>query len=139
VQTAVKALESVKVIQYAESLGGTDSLITYPMPQTHAEIPESERLARGIDGCLLRLPVGLEAADDLIADLEQAMGGEGRGLGRDAPPIFRVRVFSIILFVERIWILRVKFFTPKGEISPYVIVIFTKNHLIAVCKLKCYN
>jgi len=74
-QTAVKVLESVRVIQYAESLGGTDSLITYPMLQTHAEIPESERLARGIDGCLLRLSVGLEAADDLIADLGQAMGG----------------------------------------------------------------
>jgi len=72
-KTAVKILESVKVIQYAESLGGAESLITYPMLQTHAEIPESERLERGIDACLLRLSVGLEAADDIMADLKQAM------------------------------------------------------------------
>jgi cystathionine gamma-synthase len=73
-QTAEKILESVKVIKYAESLGGVESLITYPMLQTHADLPESERLSRGIDACLLRLSVGLEAPDDLIADLEQAFG-----------------------------------------------------------------
>jgi cystathionine gamma-synthase len=72
-QTAKKILESVKIIKYAESLGGVESLITYPVLQTHADIPESERIARGIDDCLLRLSVGLEAADDLIADLKQAM------------------------------------------------------------------
>jgi cystathionine gamma-synthase len=72
-QTAAKILESVKVIKYAESLGGVESLITYPVLQTHADIPESERNARGIDECLLRLSVGLEAPEDLIADLEQAM------------------------------------------------------------------
>jgi len=71
-QTAEKILESVKVIKYAESLGGVESLITYPMLQTHADLPESERDARGINDCLLRLSVGLEASDDLIADLEQA-------------------------------------------------------------------
>jgi cystathionine gamma-synthase len=73
-QTAIKILESVKVIKYAESLGGVESLITYPMLQTHADLPESDRRARGIDECLLRLSVGLEAADDLIADLKQAFG-----------------------------------------------------------------
>jgi cystathionine gamma-synthase len=72
-QTAAKILESVKVIKYAESLGGVESLITYPMLQTHADLPESERKARGIDECLLRLSVGLEAPDDLIADLKQAL------------------------------------------------------------------
>jgi cystathionine gamma-synthase len=72
-QTAVSILESVKVIKYAESLGGVESLITYPMLQTHADLPESERNSRGIDGCLLRLSVGLEAANDLIADLKQAI------------------------------------------------------------------
>jgi cystathionine beta-lyase/cystathionine gamma-synthase len=70
--TAKKILESVKIIQYAESLGGVESLITYPMLQTHADMPEAERLARGIDARFLRLSVGLEAADDLTADLEQA-------------------------------------------------------------------
>jgi cystathionine beta-lyase/cystathionine gamma-synthase len=74
-RTAVKLLESVKIIKYAESLGGVESLITYPMLQTHADMPESERNARGIDARLLRLSVGLEAADDLIADLKQAIEG----------------------------------------------------------------
>jgi len=73
-QTAIKILENVKVIKYAESLGGVESLMTYPMLQTHADLPESDRRARGIDECLLRLSVGLEAADDLIADLKQAFG-----------------------------------------------------------------
>jgi cystathionine gamma-synthase len=72
-ETAEHILESVKVIKYAESLGGVESLITYPMLQTHADLPESERKERGIDECLLRLSVGLEAAEDLIADLEQAI------------------------------------------------------------------
>jgi cystathionine gamma-synthase len=71
-QKAKKILESVKVIKYAESLGGVESLITYPMLQTHADLPENERNARGINDCLLRLSVGLEAPDDLIADLEQS-------------------------------------------------------------------
>jgi len=74
-RTAIAVLESVKLVQYAESLGGTESLITYPMLQTHADLPESERLERGIDARLLRLSVGLEAADDIIADLKQAMEG----------------------------------------------------------------
>ncbi len=72
-ETAVKTLERVKIIKYAESLGGTESLITYPMLQTHADMPEEERNARGINAGLLRLSVGLESVDDLIADLEQAM------------------------------------------------------------------
>jgi len=71
-KTAEQILENVKIIKYAESLGGVESLITYPMLQTHADLPESERKERGIDECLLRLSAGLEAADDLIADLKQA-------------------------------------------------------------------
>jgi len=72
-EIAVKTLERVKIIKYAESLGGTESLITYPMLQTHADMPEEERNARGINAGLLRLSVGLESADDLIADLKKAM------------------------------------------------------------------
>jgi cystathionine gamma-synthase len=68
-----RVLERVKVIKYAESLGGTESLITYPMLQTHADIPEAARIAKGIDDRLLRLSVGLEAVGDLIADLGQAL------------------------------------------------------------------
>ncbi|MCL2252729.1 MAG: PLP-dependent aspartate aminotransferase family protein [Treponema sp.] len=72
-QTAKSILENVKIIKYAESLGGAESLITYPLLQTHADLPQNEREARGINGCLLRLSVGLEAADDIINDLKQAI------------------------------------------------------------------
>jgi cystathionine beta-lyase/cystathionine gamma-synthase len=72
-RVARRILENVRVIQYAESLGGAESLITYPMLQTHADLPEAERIAKGIDERLLRLSVGLESAGDLIADLRQAM------------------------------------------------------------------
>jgi cystathionine beta-lyase/cystathionine gamma-synthase len=68
-------LENVRVIHFAESLGGVDSLMTYPVLQTHADIPEEKRLAQGINDRLLRLSVGIEAAADLIADLERAFSG----------------------------------------------------------------
>lgn len=70
---ACRVLERVKLIKYAESLGGVESLITYPMLQTHADVPEEERIRKGIDDRLLRLSVGLESAKDIIADLAQAM------------------------------------------------------------------
>ena len=73
-QTAKSILENVKIIKYAESLGGAESLITYPLLQTHADLPQEEREARGIDACLLRLSVGLEAENDIIEDLKQALG-----------------------------------------------------------------
>lgn len=74
-ETAKRVLEHVRVIQYAESLGGVESLITYPMLQTHADVPEEQREAKGINSRLLRFSVGLESYDDLIADLEQAIDG----------------------------------------------------------------
>ena len=69
-------LARVRLISFAESLGGTESLITYPHTQTHAAIPEADRIARGITNRLLRLSVGLENVRDLIADLAQALTGE---------------------------------------------------------------
>jgi cystathionine gamma-synthase len=72
-EAARRALEGVKLVQYAESLGGTESLITYPALQTHADSPEAERLSIGIDDKLLRLSVGIESVSDLIADLAQAL------------------------------------------------------------------
>lgn len=72
-QTAEKMLNRVQLIQFAESLGGVESLITYPMLQTHAEIPAEEREAKGINERLLRLSVGVENIDDLIADLTHAL------------------------------------------------------------------
>lgn len=73
-ENARRLLEHVSLIQYAESLGGVESLITYPMLQTHADVPAEEREAKGINERLLRLSVGLECADDLIADLSRALG-----------------------------------------------------------------
>lgn len=70
---AQKVLENVGVFSFAESLGGVESLITYPTLQTHGHIPEDIRHALGIDDTLLRLSVGIEQADDLIGDLEQAL------------------------------------------------------------------
>ncbi|HHX62728.1 MAG TPA: PLP-dependent transferase [Epulopiscium sp.] len=72
--TARCVLESVQVILYAESLGGVETLITYPMMQTHADVPKEEREAKGIDERLLRLSVGLEDIDDIITDLKKALG-----------------------------------------------------------------
>jgi cystathionine gamma-synthase len=68
---AEKILAGVKVFRYAESLGGVDSLITYPMKQTHADVPEAERNARGINDRFLRLSTGIENVRDLIEDLKQ--------------------------------------------------------------------
>ncbi|WP_449354170.1 methionine biosynthesis PLP-dependent protein [Virgibacillus natechei] len=65
-------LQNLNIITFAESLGGVESFITYPATQTHAEIPEEERTARGVDNRLLRFSVGIEQADDLIKDLKQA-------------------------------------------------------------------
>jgi cystathionine gamma-synthase len=67
-------LERVKMIIFAESLGGVESLITYPMVQTHSAIPEELREKIGVTNKLLRLSVGIEAAEDIINDLEQALG-----------------------------------------------------------------
>ena len=64
----------MSLIHFAESLGGVETLITYPMLQTHAEIPAEEREAKGITDKLLRLSVGIEDAADLIADLDYALG-----------------------------------------------------------------
>lgn len=69
---AEKLLRDCKIFQYAESLGGVESLITYPMRQTHADVPEEERNRRGINDRFLRISVGIENVKDLIGDLRQA-------------------------------------------------------------------
>ena len=66
-------LLNVKIIHFAESLGGVDSLITYPATQTHVDVPEEERNRRGITDTLLRLSVGIENSEDLIQDLKEAL------------------------------------------------------------------
>lgn len=66
-------LEQLKLIQFAESLGGVESLMTYPLTQTHAAIPKAVRDKIGVNETLLRFSVGIEALEDLIEDLEQAI------------------------------------------------------------------
>lgn len=72
-ETAQQLLNKVRLITFAESLGGTETLITYPMSQTHAEVPLEVREHLGITDTLLRLSVGLESAADIINDLQQAL------------------------------------------------------------------
>lgn len=67
-----KFLESVNVFTLAESLGGVESLIEHPAIMTHASVPPEQRAKLGIDDCLIRLSVGIEDIDDLLADLKQA-------------------------------------------------------------------
>lgn len=70
---AFQFLENTKVFTLAESLGGVESLVSHPVTMTHASIPESERLKIGITDSLIRLSVGIEDIDDLLADLDQAL------------------------------------------------------------------
>lgn len=71
-ETALQILEGVKLIKFAESLGGTESLITYPIRQTHTDLTAEECAEKGITDCLLRFSTGIEATQDLIDDLAQA-------------------------------------------------------------------
>lgn len=70
--SAKKFLESVQVFALAESLGGVESLIEHPAIMTHASVPAEQRKILGIDDSLIRLSVGIEDSDDLLADLKQA-------------------------------------------------------------------
>ena len=74
--TARRVLERIRLITYAESLGGVESLMTYPMFQTHGDVPVETRERLGITEDFLRFSVGIENVDDLIADLDQALNGE---------------------------------------------------------------
>ena len=78
VEAAMKVLSSTKVFALAESLGGVESLINHPASMTHASIPREERIKNGLNDSLIRLSVGIEDADDLIEDLEQAIGKENK-------------------------------------------------------------
>lgn len=72
-ETAQKLLSNVNMILFAESLGGTESLVTYPWTQTHESIPEDTKMALGITKSFIRISIGIENVDDIIADLDQAM------------------------------------------------------------------
>ncbi|GAA4275146.1 cystathionine gamma-synthase [Aquimarina gracilis] len=72
--SAIKIVENLKIFTLAESLGGVESLAGHPASMTHASIPKEEREKTGVVDALIRLSVGIEDVDDLIADLEQAIG-----------------------------------------------------------------
>jgi cystathionine gamma-lyase len=74
-------LENVRLFTLAESLGGVESLVDHPAIMTHASVPPDQRAALGISDTLIRLSVGIEHADDLIADLEHGLkAARGAGL-----------------------------------------------------------
>ena len=75
---AIKVLENLNIILFAESLGGTESLITYPVTQTHADVPAEILERNGIRETTLRLSVGIENVDDLIEDLRHAFDEAGK-------------------------------------------------------------
>lgn len=74
IDAAVEVLKKTKLFSLAESLGGVESLIGHPATMTHASIPREERVKNGLVDSLIRLSVGIEDKDDLIADLQQAIG-----------------------------------------------------------------
>ena len=74
VENAKRVLSSTHLFSLAESLGGVESLINHPASMTHASIPREERLKNGLTDSLIRLSVGIEDVDDLIADLNKAIG-----------------------------------------------------------------
>ena len=73
-EAAKSMLDRVRVMSLAESLGGVETLISHPASMTHASVPREMREALGISDGLVRISVGLEDADDLVGDLEQALG-----------------------------------------------------------------
>jgi cystathionine beta-lyase/cystathionine gamma-synthase len=73
IEAARKLLSTTHLFSLAESLGGVESLINHPASMTHASIPREERIKNGLSDTLIRLSVGIEDADDLIADLEHAI------------------------------------------------------------------
>lgn len=73
-ETAHRLLSGVNMILFAESLGGTETLITYPLTQTHESIPDDIRKKLGINERFIRISIGIEHVDDIIGDLAQALG-----------------------------------------------------------------
>jgi cystathionine beta-lyase/cystathionine gamma-synthase len=87
-ERANHVLKRVRVFSLAESLGGVESLISHPATMTHASVPPEERVKLGITDGLVRLSCGVEDADDLLADLDQAF----KGIPESAQPAKRKAV-----------------------------------------------
>ncbi|MCE4966390.1 methionine biosynthesis PLP-dependent protein [Staphylococcus chromogenes] len=78
--SVARLLENIEVSRFAESLGGTETFITFPYTQTHVDMPDAEKDARGIDQYLIRLSVGIEAYEDIEADLIRALQHSKEGV-----------------------------------------------------------
>jgi cystathionine beta-lyase/cystathionine gamma-synthase len=74
IEKAKKVLNNVKIFVLAESLGGVESLICHPASMTHASVPKAEREKYGFTDALVRFSVGIEDVEDLIRDVEKALG-----------------------------------------------------------------
>ena len=73
IPAGISLMNELKLCSLAESLGAVETMITHPATMTHADVPENERLARGLTDGLVRLSVGIEDNEDIIADLNQAL------------------------------------------------------------------
>ena len=73
IPAGISLMNGLKLCSLAESLGAVETMITHPATMTHADVPKDERLARGLTDGMVRLSVGIEDKDDIIADLNQAL------------------------------------------------------------------
>ena len=74
IENAIEVMSNMKLFALAESLGGVESIVGHPASMTHASIPRDERIKAGLKDSLIRLSVGIEDPEDLVADLEKALG-----------------------------------------------------------------
>jgi cystathionine beta-lyase/cystathionine gamma-synthase len=79
VNAGVRLMNSVRLCALAENLGAAETIITHPVSMTHGSVPLAQRMAAGITDGLVRLSVGLENHDDIIADLDQALAASAKG------------------------------------------------------------
>jgi len=84
-EAAKSMLERMRVMSFAESLGGVESLISHPASMTHASIPPERRAELGLTEGMVRLSVGIEDAEDLLADLDQALADPSQSRSGSAP------------------------------------------------------
>jgi cystathionine beta-lyase/cystathionine gamma-synthase len=82
IKSGRQLMNGVKLCALAESLGSVETMITHPATMTHADVPETERHARGLTDGLVRLSVGIEDVQDIIGDLEQALATVSQSSGR---------------------------------------------------------
>ena len=73
ISAGIALMNGLELCSLAESLGAVETMITHPATMTHADVPKNERLARGLTDGLVRLSVGIEDKEDIIADLNQAL------------------------------------------------------------------